>query len=96
MLDTIASLILGGFLVTVAVKGKSADMVTLAKRDRAFLQWAIAVGVLYYLYGIPELHEAMGYIIALAFVGLFLGVYSKADSTFQSQVQMFWQSLGAN
>jgi chromate transport protein ChrA len=91
MLDTIAGLIIGVFLLTVAVKGNTKEMMALAKRDKAFLQWAIAVGILVYLYSIPSLKSTMGLLIAAAFIGLGL---MAGDKIF-AEGKKFWDSLGA-
>lgn len=91
MLDTLAGLLIGAFLLTVAVRGNSGKLVDLAKRDHAFLQWAIAVGVLYYLYNVPQLHDVMGWLIVLAFLGLFL----TSGPKIAEQATNFWHSLGA-
>jgi hypothetical protein len=90
MLDTLAGIIIGVFLLTVASKGKTPEMVALAKRDRAFLQWALAVGILVYLRGIPALAEPVKWLIGLAFLGLFLGKYSDIEKN----ARIFWDSLG--
>lgn len=90
MLDTIAGITLGLFLLSVAVKGNTKKMIDLAKRDKAFMQWAIAVGILAYLHGIPELRSTVRMLIVLAFVGLGL---SKQDSIKENGLK-FWQSLG--
>jgi hypothetical protein len=91
MLDTLAGLILGAFLLAVAVQGNSGKMLDLAKRDKAFLKWAIAVGILMYLYSIPELKDSAGLLIAAAFIGLGIGVGPQIGQ----QATEFWKSLGA-
>jgi hypothetical protein len=91
MLDTLAGIVIGTFLVVVASQGKTADMIALAKRDRAFLQWAVAVGILLYLRGIPELAEPVKWLIVLAFLGLFL----TKSGEIQKNAGEFWKSLGA-
>jgi hypothetical protein len=90
MLDTLAGIIIGVFLLTVASKGKTPEMVALAKRDKAFLQWALAVGILVYLRGIPALAEPVKWLIGLSFLGLFLGKYSDIEKN----ARIFWDSLG--
>lgn len=90
MLDTLSGLLVGAFLLTVAVRGKSSDMVALAKEDRAFLQWAIAVGILLWLYNVPELRGILGTLIAAAFIGLFL----TKGPTIAAQASAFWKSIG--
>lgn len=91
MLNTIAGLLFGAYLLSVAVHGNSSKMVDLAIRDKAFLQWAIAVGILVYLYSIPELKENIGLIIAMAFIGL--GII--AGPQIAKGTSSFWQSFGA-
>lgn len=90
MLDTLAGSFFGIFLLSVAVKGNAGDMITLAKRDKAFLQWAVAVGILVYLHGIPELQGAVRWLIVLAFVGLLL---TKGDTIKQNVID-FWGQIG--
>jgi hypothetical protein len=90
MLDTLAGIVIGVFLLTVASKGKTSEMVALAKRDKAFLQWALAVGILVYLRGIPALAEPVKWLIGLAFLGLFLAKYPEIEKN----ARIFWDSLG--
>jgi hypothetical protein len=91
MLDTLAGIVIGVFLLTVASKGKTSEMVALAKRDKTFLQWALAVGILVYLRGIPALAEPVKWVIAMAFLGLFLNKYPEIVKN----ARTFWDSLGA-
>lgn len=88
-LDTLAGISIGAFLLAVAVKGNGNKLIDLAKRDRGYLQWAIAVGILYYLYSVPELKESMGLLIAGSFIGLGL----LAGPKIASEGGKFWQSL---
>jgi hypothetical protein len=90
-LDTIAGIILGAYLLAVAAQGNSGKLIDLAKRDKAFLQWAIAVGILMYLYSIPELKSNVGLIIAGSFIGL--GIVK--GPVIMDQGSKFWNSLGA-
>lgn len=91
-LDTLAGISFGGFLLMVAVKGNTPAMFELAKRDKSFLQWAIAVGILMYLYKVPELKGIVSMLILLAFVGLGL---IAGDNIIKSG-RSFWNSLGSN
>ena len=89
-IDLIAGGAVGGYLLTVAMRGNTAKFFALAKRDKAFIKWGIAVAVLGYLYTLPNMHQAIGLIIAMAFLGLFLTNGSKiADG-----VDNFWKFLG--
>ena len=89
-LDSFAGIALGAFLLTVAVNGKTDTMLELAKRDKAFLQWAIALGILFYLYEIPELKGAMSMLILMAFIGL--GITAGTQIT--ENAKTFWNSIG--
>lgn len=90
-LDTLAGVSLGGFLLTVAIKGNTTALIDLAKRDRSFLQWAIAVGVLVYLYKQPALKGVASMLIVLAFVGLGL----VSGDNIIKYGKSFWSSLGS-
>lgn len=90
-LDVLSGIAVGVFLLMVAVKGNSQQLVALAKRDKAFLKWAVAVGILFYLRGVKVLNGPMTELIAAAFIGLFLITGSKIIP----QVQSFWKSIGA-
>ena len=90
MLDTLSGVVIGLYLLSVVIKGNTGDMVKLAKRDKAFLQWAVAVGILMYLHGVPELRGPVRTIIVLAFFGLFL---SKSEAI-KENVGLFWNQLG--
>lgn len=90
-LDLIAGIAIGAFLLAVAAQGNSQKLVDLAKRDKDFVKWAIAVGILYYLYDVPALRPVFGYLIALAFVGLAL--IAMNNEKFSEQVSSFWNSL---
>jgi hypothetical protein len=91
MLDTLAGIVIGVFLLTVASKGKTSEMIALAKRDKAFLQWALAVGILVYLRGFPALAGPVKWLIGMAFLGLFLSKYQDIEKN----ARTFWDSLGA-
>lgn len=90
-LDTIAGVSIGAFLLAVAVQGNSKKMIELAKRDKAFIQWAVAVGILIYLYNVPALKSSAGLLIGAAFIGL--GIV--AGNKIFSEGGKFWNSLGA-
>jgi hypothetical protein len=89
-IDSLAGIAVGGFLMTVAVKGKSGDMLELMKRDKGFIKWAFAVSVLGYLYTIKSLHESVGMLIALGFIGLFL----LKGNEISKGAQNLWSILG--
>lgn len=89
-IDLIAGGAVGGYLLTVAIKGNTSRFFELAKRDKAFLKWGIAVAILGYLYTLPNLHQAVGFIIAMAFLGLFL---TKGTEIVQG-IDNFWKFLG--
>lgn len=88
-LDTIAGIALGGFLVTVAVKGNTPQFIALAKRDKSFLKWAVSVAFLAYLYNIPGMAEPVTLIIFIAFLALFLENGTKITQAASN----FWTSL---
>lgn len=88
-LDTVAGCAVGGYLVIVAVKGNSKALIAQAKKDRGFLKWAIAVGILAYAYKMPGMSEPITLIIAIAFLALFLENGAKITS----QAAQFWNSL---
>lgn len=90
-LDTLAGVAIGCFLLAVAVRGNSSALIETAKHDRAFLKWAIAVGILMYLYGIPEIKGPIALLIFAAFLGLGL----TAGDKIATNGKKFWQSLGA-
>jgi len=89
-LDVASGVALGVFLITVVVKGNSKALVTLAERDKSFLKWAIALGVLFYLRGIGALKGPITELIAASFIGLFL----VAGDKIIPQAKSFWQSIG--
>lgn len=89
-IDVIAGAAVGGFLLTTAVNGNTGKLFYLAKRDKAFLKWGVAVSILGYLYTLPNLHQAVGMIIAMAFLGLFL----IKGSAISSGIDNFWKFLG--
>jgi RsiW-degrading membrane proteinase PrsW (M82 family) len=89
-LDVLSGVAIGVFLLAVVVKGNSKKLVALAEEDKSFLPWAIAVGILFYLRGVPELKGPVTELIGAAFIGLFL----LGSSTIIPQVKSFWQSIG--
>lgn len=91
-MDTLAGVSFGFYLLMVVIKGNSKAMVELAYRDRGFLQWAIALGILWYLYGIPELKGPVSMLILAAFIGLGL----IAGDNIIKQGSAFFNSLGGN
>lgn len=88
-LDTTAGIILGAYLIAVAVNGNSGLLLTYAQRDKAFLAWAVAVGVIYYLHTIPELKGPVSILIAMAFVGF--GI--NAGVKFQDNIKNIWATI---
>lgn len=90
MLDAAAGIFIGLFLLSVAVKGNTGDMIALAKKDKAFLQWAVAVGILMYLHSIPSLQGPVRWLIVMAFIGL--GITKL--STIKTNMANFWNTLG--
>lgn len=89
-LDTVAGVAVGGFLLAVAVNGNSQALIAQAQKDKGFLKWAIAVGVLSYAYKFPGMAEPIAMIIFIAFLALFL----KNGDKIASGMSDFWQSLG--
>lgn len=88
-IDTLAGIVLGVFFLAVAVQGNSSKMIDLAKRDKSFLQWAIALGVLLYLHSIPELKGVMSMLIFISLVGLAI----TSLGPISQNAQAFWASL---
>jgi hypothetical protein len=88
-LDTIAGVAVGGFLIAVAVNGNSHSLVEQASKDRGFLKWAVAVGILAYAYKLPEMSGPVTLIIAIAFLALFL----QNGSKIVGEASRFWGSL---
>ena len=69
-LDLIAAALIGIFLLATAWHGNTAQLFSNAARDIGFLKWAIAVGVLFYLYSVPGLAGPLTLIILMVFVAL--------------------------
>lgn len=88
-LDTIAGVAVGGFLIVVAVNGNSRALVNQAQKDRGFLKWALAVGILAYAYKMPGMSEPVTLIIAIAFLALFL----QNGQKIVTEASRFWASL---
>lgn len=89
-LDSIAGVAIGGYLVSVAMNGNSQALLAQMKKDKAFLKWAIAVGVLAYAYNMPNMGEPVAIIIFIAFLALFLQNGTKIST----QASKFWSLLG--
>ena len=89
-LDVLSGVGVGVFLLMVVVKGNSPQLVALAERDKAFLKWAIAIGILFYLRNVKVLNGPVTELIAASFIGLFL----IAGDKIIPQVKSFWQSIG--
>lgn len=71
-LDLIAGLIVGGYLVGVVVRGNTGELIELAKRDKAFLKWAIAIAALFYLRQFAGTQGIIDGLISAAIVGFLL------------------------
>jgi hypothetical protein len=91
-LDTLASLAVGGYLVSVAVNGNGDKLIAQAKKNKGFVKWAIAVGIAVYAYKIPGMQEPVSLIIFMAFLGLFL----ENGTRIAQQATQFWNSLSDN
>lgn len=90
-LDTLAGVSFGIYILVIAVRGNTKDAIELAKRDKGFLQWAIALAILMYLYDVPELQGVVSMLILCAFIGLGL---IAGDNIIKSTKE-FWSQLGA-
>lgn len=88
-LDTIAGVAVGGYLIAVAVNGNGEAFISQAKKDRAFLKWAVAVAILVYAYKAPGMAEPITLIIGIAFLALFL----KNGEKISTEAVKFWNSL---
>jgi len=88
--DVIAGLVVGSYLLTVAVKGNTAKLFETAREDKAFLQWALAVALLAYLYRVQELRGIVSLLIVAAFVGFGLKNYKSIEDG----AGKFWLELG--
>jgi hypothetical protein len=89
-LDTLSGIAIGTYCVAVAINGNSKALIDQAKKDRAFLKWAVAVGVLGYVYSMPGMAEPIALIIFIAFLGLFLQNGTKITT----EATRFWATLG--
>jgi hypothetical protein len=88
-IDALAGLFIGIFLVAVASKGKSRDMVKLAEQDKSFLKFAIAIAILVWLLSVQTIHPMIALLIFGALLGLF---YNKGD-TITTNVKALWAKL---
>ena len=91
-LDTLSGVAVGTYLIAVAINGNSQALIEQAKKDRGFLKWAAAVGILAYVYSIPGMSEPVAMIIFIAFLALFLENGTKITT----QASSFWATLGGN
>lgn len=91
-LDVISGIAVGAFLLTVVVKGNSNALVQQAIADKAFVKWAIAIGILFYLRDVPDLKGPVTLLITAALIGLFL----IAGGNIIPQAKSFWQSIGGS
>lgn len=89
-LDVLSGAALGAYLIAVAAHGNSSTLLTYAANDKAFLKWAIAVGILYWLYSMPALKGPVSLLIAAAFIGLAF----TSGTAITAQAKSFWTSLG--
>lgn len=87
--DILISLIIGAYLIAVAVRGNSAQLWEYAKRDKAFLKWALAVAILAYMYGIKEIRAIAGLLILAAFALFFM----RNINPITQNASAFWASL---
>ena len=88
-LDLIAGLIIGGFMVGAVARGKTADLIALAKRDAGFLKWAIALAALFYIRQLPDINGiATGLTAAALIAFLLLNINSISKNAAQ-----IWNSL---
>jgi hypothetical protein len=89
-IDVISGIAVGTFLLTVVVKGNSKALVEQAIADKAFIKWAVAVGILFYLRDVSGLKGPVTLLITAAFIGLFL----IAGDKIIPQAKSFWTALG--
>ena len=88
-IDTLASMLLGAYLLAVAGQGNAQKLLNQAKIDKGFLQWAAAIAILRYLYTIPELKGVTTALMTVAVVAFLI----KAGTPFSQAVSKVWNSL---
>lgn len=88
--DTLAGLMVGAYLLGVAINGNTAALIKLAERDKAFLRWGIALAILLYLRNLPDLQGPITLIIAMALIGLAL----LSGPRIAEQAGEFWKMIG--
>lgn len=71
-LDLIAGLIIGGYLIGAVSRGKTGDLIALAKRDADFLKWAIALAALFYVRTLPDIGGIATALTGAAILGFLL------------------------
>jgi len=89
-LDTIAAIGVGTYLISVAFQGNGEKLIDTLQEDKAFVKWALAVGIALYAYKIPEARGIVTLIITAAFIGLFLQQGTKISEN----ASAIWNSLG--
>ena len=88
-IDAMAGLLVGAFLLAIALKGKSHDMIALAEQDKSFLKFAFAIAILVWLLSVQSLHPMVAMLIFAALVGLMI---NKGDSIV-SNTKALWAKL---
>ena len=89
MLDSLALLIVGIYLLAVAIKGNAKGLIAEVKQDKAVIPWLISAGVLLYLLKIPELHDIAVFLIIWVIFVIYTGPSGIATS-----IADFWHEIG--
>lgn len=88
-LDLIAGLFIGGYMVGAVARGKTPDLIALAKRDADFLKWAIALAVLFYLRSLPDVSGIATALTTAAILGMLISNIPQI----QSNATALWAKL---
>jgi len=89
-MNTLATFLIGVYLLVVTVRGNSKELISLAVRDKGFLKWGVAVLILLYLRSIKILGKDFNLLIIMAFIGLFINNGDKISEGFKK----IWSNLG--
>jgi len=89
--DAVAGIFFGLFLVATVMHGNSGVLVKYAKRDVAFVKWAIAIALLILIRNNSGNDRSL---VNLLIIGAFVALGLNAGPSIAKNASAFWQSLG--
>jgi hypothetical protein len=96
MFNGLTAVVVGAYLIAVAYNGNGMSLLAALKQDKRFLQWLIAVAILYLLWRNPRTKSFVGpFIIMAAAGGLVVAAERGTLQPALAKIKTLWAQLGS-